>query len=163
MCFSCICLFILHALISGFIFLFLLVSGLAPACDCGAPFAFLLRCIYYQEINEINVSKMPSFVERQQWKDLVGVTQSKITIRPPFASMGREAKCQATKRWRTSIRPAQRPGTSFMKCLRFKLKILWYGIRVNFHLRKNLSLSSCLAVLWNWPQLPLPLVRGWRY
>ena len=107
-----------------FSFLFLLVSGLAPACDCGAPWTFLLRCIYYQEINEINVSKMPSFIERQQLKDLVGVTQSKITIRPPFASMGREVKCEATKRLSTSIPPAQRPGASFMKYLRFKLKIL---------------------------------------
>ena len=39
MCFSCMCLFILHALICV-PFLLLLVSGLAVACDCGTPWTF---------------------------------------------------------------------------------------------------------------------------
>ena len=42
------------------------------------------------------------------------------------------------------------PGASFMKYLRFKLKILSYGIRVNFSLKKELKpkfLLSCFVKL----------------
>ena len=42
MCFSCVCLFILHAQISVLL-LFLLVSGLAAACDCDTTWTFLLN------------------------------------------------------------------------------------------------------------------------
>ena len=41
MCLSCICFFILHALILSF-FLFLWEAGVGCACDCGSPRTFLL-------------------------------------------------------------------------------------------------------------------------
>ena len=41
-------------------------------------------------------------------------------------------------------------GASFMKYLRFKLKILWYGVKINFSLKKELKpkfLLSCFVKL----------------
>ena len=48
MCFSCICFFILHALIAV-LFLFLVVSGIGCgncSCDCGPPWTFILTFLH---------------------------------------------------------------------------------------------------------------------
>ena len=56
MCFSCICLFVLHMLV--FVpFLFLLVSGMVAVCDSGAPWAFMLSfCILSHEFHLDKIS-----------------------------------------------------------------------------------------------------------
>ena len=59
MCFSCVCLFNLHALIFV-IFLFLLVSGVAAASDCGTPWIFLLTFLQLCNLSfkSQNISKV---------------------------------------------------------------------------------------------------------
>ena len=47
MCFSCICLFVLHGLVFV-LFLFLLVSGLTAVCDCDTPGTFVLIFLHKQ-------------------------------------------------------------------------------------------------------------------
>ena len=47
--------------------------------------------------------------------------------------------------WSICIYTKCKPGTSFMKYLRFQLKILWYGIRVNFPLKKELKPKFLLS------------------
>ena len=47
MCFSCICLSVLHVLVFV-LFLFLLVSGFAAVCNCGTPWTFLLTSLGMQ-------------------------------------------------------------------------------------------------------------------
>ena len=60
MCFSCICLFVLYVLV--FVnFLFLLVSGLAAVCDCGAPTTFLLTILQYMSVEEKRFSTAANY------------------------------------------------------------------------------------------------------
>ena len=70
----------------------------------------------------------------------------KIHSRPP-TPRGRQKDKNVTHVRQTE---AYRPGASFMKYLIFKLKILWYGIRVNFSIKKGLKpkfLLSCFVKL----------------
>ena len=103
MCFSCICLifFVLHVLV--FIpFLFLLVSGLAAACDCGTAWTFLLTFYYYSYARFPHTfyeqfRRRCENVENQRWLPAAYLSTDwnhfrADTTRPPVSHIGQVLK-----------------------------------------------------------------------